>query len=180
MNTTKFLNLTTAPACSSQNHISMTVPCVPLSFHLDFFFFIYVFIDFGERGKERNIDERETSTVSCTPPTGDRTHNRGTWPDRESAPATSWCIGQHSDQLSHTNWAWTFMYIWAKELNINKYWALVRFVFPQWNGLAILILLNNYSRTEQINRYKVDNGGRFLTVLSSKLLCKGVKQEWTL
>lgn len=30
-NTTKFLNLTTAPMCTSQNHMALTIPCAPLS-----------------------------------------------------------------------------------------------------------------------------------------------------
>lgn len=38
VNTTEILNLTTAPTCSSQNHVAMTIHYIPLSFHLDFFF----------------------------------------------------------------------------------------------------------------------------------------------
>lgn len=37
LNTPKFLNLTTAPAFSSQNHIAVTSFSVSLSLHLDFF-----------------------------------------------------------------------------------------------------------------------------------------------
>lgn len=40
MNTTKFLNLTTAPTCSSQSHIAMRVPCVSLSLHLAVWFLL--------------------------------------------------------------------------------------------------------------------------------------------
>lgn len=40
MTITQFLNLTTAPACNSQNHVSMTTPCAPPSVHLDFLFLL--------------------------------------------------------------------------------------------------------------------------------------------
>lgn len=36
MNTTKFLNLPTAPTCSRQNHIAITILCVPLPLHFNF------------------------------------------------------------------------------------------------------------------------------------------------
>ena len=35
-NTTKFINLTTAPTCNSQNHAAMTILYVPLSLHVNF------------------------------------------------------------------------------------------------------------------------------------------------
>ena len=40
MNIMKFLNLTIAPTCNSQNHIAMAIPGVPSPLHLDFVFLL--------------------------------------------------------------------------------------------------------------------------------------------